>query len=130
MMYLGRSLEELGGRTWPMCDLLPIETTMLERRHSLGYREVTTMMAHGLLGRPECGRAATSFTIPRCAGPIHPCTTGPTASPDARARWPTPTPTADSISWPAMFTSTLASNPDLAPNLVGFCRRHKEAINA
>lgn len=129
MMYLGRSLEELGGRTWPMCDLLPIETTMLERRRSLGYREVTTM-THGLLG-PAGARARGHefhYSEVRWADPslydgAYGITgrKGPVNDTHAYCR----------LNILASYVHLhFGSNPDLAPSLVGFCRRHKEAINA
>jgi cobyrinic acid a,c-diamide synthase len=40
MMYLGRELEDLEGRRWPMAGLLPLSFRMLPRFKSLGYRQV------------------------------------------------------------------------------------------
>ncbi len=41
MMYLGRELFDLEGRSWPMAGLLPMATRMLPRLRTLGYREAT-----------------------------------------------------------------------------------------
>ncbi|MCB2185255.1 MAG: cobyrinate a,c-diamide synthase [Deltaproteobacteria bacterium] len=41
MMYLGQGLSDLEGRSWPMTGLLDLETRMLRRLKSLGYREVS-----------------------------------------------------------------------------------------
>ena len=41
LMYISRSLKDDSGRVWPMAGLLPIETRMLTRLKSLGYRELT-----------------------------------------------------------------------------------------
>ena len=39
-MTLGRYLTDADGRTWPMLDLLPLETSFRERRRQLGYRRL------------------------------------------------------------------------------------------
>ncbi len=41
MMFLGRELVDLTGRSWPMAGLLPLSARMSGRLKSLGYREVT-----------------------------------------------------------------------------------------
>jgi cobyrinic acid a,c-diamide synthase len=41
LMYLGRGLTARDGTRYPMADVLPIETQMLERLKTLGYTEVT-----------------------------------------------------------------------------------------
>ena len=40
MMCLGKDMEDLEGKTWPMAGLLDLRTRMLKRLSSLGYREV------------------------------------------------------------------------------------------
>jgi cobyrinic acid a,c-diamide synthase len=42
MMFLGRELEDLEGRTWPMAGVLPFKSRMLSRLKRLGYREIVT----------------------------------------------------------------------------------------
>ena len=39
-MYLGRTLVDLKGRSWPMTGLLPVDFRMLEKLRALGYRQV------------------------------------------------------------------------------------------
>ena len=41
MIYLGRSVQDLEGRAWPQCGVLPIEVGMNPRLRRLGYREVS-----------------------------------------------------------------------------------------
>lgn len=41
MVYLGRSVKGLEGRTWPLCGVLPIDTGMNHKLRSLGYRQVS-----------------------------------------------------------------------------------------
>ena len=41
MMYLGKSLTDQDGKTWPMAGVLPIECTMEGARLHLGYRKMT-----------------------------------------------------------------------------------------
>jgi cobyrinic acid a,c-diamide synthase len=42
LMYLGRSLTDFDGQTWPMVGALPLDTAMTGRL-SLGYRQVTAL---------------------------------------------------------------------------------------
>jgi cobyrinic acid a,c-diamide synthase len=48
LMYLGRSLTDFDGQTWPMVGALPLDTAMTGRL-SLGYRRVTALQASPLL---------------------------------------------------------------------------------
>lgn len=48
-MYLCRQLEDTTGRSYPMCGCFPMDSRMLGRLKSLGYREVT-LRQNGLLG--------------------------------------------------------------------------------
>ncbi len=48
-MYLCRQLEDTTGRPYPMCGCFPMDSRMLGRLKSLGYREVT-LRRNGLLG--------------------------------------------------------------------------------
>ena len=41
MMYLGKSVTDQNGKTWPMAGVLPIECTMEGARLHLGYRKMT-----------------------------------------------------------------------------------------
>ena len=41
MMYLGKSVTDQDGKTWPMAGVLPIECTMEGARLHLGYRKMT-----------------------------------------------------------------------------------------
>ena len=50
MMYLGRALSDLDGVRYPMTNCFPIETRMLPRLKSLGYREVR-LVKDNLLGK-------------------------------------------------------------------------------
>ncbi len=51
LMYLGKSLEDQQGKTHTMAGCLPVETRMLPRRRSLGYRQVT-LQRQTVLGGP------------------------------------------------------------------------------
>jgi cobyrinic acid a,c-diamide synthase len=48
LMYLGRSLTDFDGQTWPMVGALPLDTAMTGRL-SLGYRQVTALQPSPLL---------------------------------------------------------------------------------
>jgi cobyrinic acid a,c-diamide synthase len=48
LMYLGRSLTDFDGQTWPMVGALPLDTAMMGRL-SLGYRRVTALHPSPLL---------------------------------------------------------------------------------
>jgi len=50
LMYLCSALRTLDGRSYPMCNVLPGETTMCERLQALGYVEVETV-EDSILGR-------------------------------------------------------------------------------
>lgn len=41
MMYLGKSVTDQDGKTWPMAGVLPVECTMEGARLHLGYRRMT-----------------------------------------------------------------------------------------
>ena len=41
MMYLGKSVTDQDGKTWPMAGVLPLECTMEGARLHLGYRKMT-----------------------------------------------------------------------------------------
>ena len=45
LMYLCREMGDIDGRVFPMTGCLPFATRMLDRRKSLGYREVTQIQA-------------------------------------------------------------------------------------
>ena len=60
MMYLGEELRDLDGRKWPMVGFLPIETRMLDRLRSLGYRRVT-LAGDTILGRPGLSARGHEF---------------------------------------------------------------------
>jgi len=51
MIYLGRSVRTLDGRTWPMACVLPIDTAMLDRLKTLGYVEAE-LNADSMWGGP------------------------------------------------------------------------------
>jgi cobyrinic acid a,c-diamide synthase len=50
-MYLGTGIEDQTGRSHTMAGCLPVDTRMLSRRRSLGYRQVT-LQGQTLLGGP------------------------------------------------------------------------------
>jgi len=50
LMYLGESISCSNGTTIALCNILPIQTTMLEKRKMLGYTEVT-LQKECLLGK-------------------------------------------------------------------------------
>ncbi|HZT07181.1 MAG TPA: cobyrinate a,c-diamide synthase [Chloroflexota bacterium] len=49
LMYLGRSLVDLDGRTHPMAGIVPLDSAMQWRRAVLGYRTVTALRPSPLL---------------------------------------------------------------------------------
>ncbi len=51
LMYLGESIQDLEGVSYPMTECLPLATRMLPRLKRLGYREITLTRAT-LLGPP------------------------------------------------------------------------------
>jgi cobyrinic acid a,c-diamide synthase len=75
MMFLGRGLTDTQGRRWPMAGLLELETKMLPRLRTLGYRQVkfradTPLGAAGAVARGHefhyseiCGCAAGAGSI-------------------------------------------------------------------
>ncbi|GGK55439.1 cobyrinate a,c-diamide synthase [Salinarimonas ramus] len=48
-MTLGRALTDAEGATYPMLDLLPMETSFAKRKFNLGYR-IATLLRDGVLG--------------------------------------------------------------------------------
>jgi len=53
LMYLGRTLSDLGGRAHPMVGLVPLNSVMRGARLTLGYRTLTAVRSSPLLGQGE-----------------------------------------------------------------------------
>jgi cobyrinic acid a,c-diamide synthase len=72
LMYLGRSIRDNKDTTWPMTGLLPLDVRMLERRRSLGYRDVE-LTGETILGRPGLRARGHEFHYSEIteAGPMH-----------------------------------------------------------
>jgi cobyrinic acid a,c-diamide synthase len=72
LMYLGKAIVDQQGRTHRMTGCMPIETRMLLRRRSLGYRQVTFQQQNVLGGPGESARGHEYHysEISNAAGPV------------------------------------------------------------
>ena len=121
MMYLGRELKDTGGRRWPMAGVLPINTGMLPRLRSLGYREAV-FTGDNLLGIQGAKARGHEFHYSEITEVDDSLLTNSYEVIGRKG----PAPTARAYQKGNVLASYLhlhfGSNPDLAPSLVESCR--------
>jgi len=124
MMYLGASLIDGQGQAWPMAGALPLETRLLPRLRSLGYRRIRTRRGT-LLGPAGVEAKGHEFHYSEVCGS--------SSAEDAYQVWGRAgqTPGARAYCFKNILASYVhlhfGSNPGLAPNLVAFCQERKGA---
>jgi len=121
-MYLGTAIEDLQGRSHAMVGCLPIDTRMLPRRRSLGYRQVT-LQRQTVLGGPGETIRGHEFHYSEIAG---------TRQPLERVYRITDRDSRQEVLEGYTVRNTLGSyvhlhfgsHPQVAENFVDCCRRH------
>jgi cobyrinic acid a,c-diamide synthase len=126
LMYTAKEIRDLEGRTHPMAGVFPFAVRMLPRLKALGYREVT-LAAAGLLGPAGTKARGHEFHYSEMV-----------EEPDGISRLYRLTPRkggetlAEGYSRSNVLASYVhlhfGSNPEVARNLVGSCRRYKDDL--
>jgi len=92
MMYLGRNIGDVSGKTWPMAGVLDIATSMQPKKLTLGYRTVRlngeNMRGHEFhysqlattIADPSPGPPASATSAPTTAAPTPPAPCPPPAN--------------------------------------------------
>lgn len=121
MIYLGETVRDLAGRSWPLCGVLPLQVGMNPKLRRLGYRQVTLAKDNPLGPRGTQARGhefhyseITKVNTGATGGVFQ--TQGRDAAPQEPAGWRVANTVASYVHL------HLGSNHQLARNFVAFCR--------
>jgi len=123
-MYLSRGLTNLSGERTPLAGVLPLEVRMLPRLKALGYRQVT-VQTPCLLGPAGTVARGHEFHYSEITSEVDGLPQAYRLA-DRQGQSAQPEGFWQDNTLASYVHLHFGSNPDLARNLVAYCRRYKE----